>query len=132
MLQMLVVTMREGMEAFLIVAITAAYLKKTGRVALLPAVWLGTTTAILASIGAALLLQEEAEGPLWESVIAAIAAVLVASLTIYMWRAARHMRVQINERMEREAAKPPGSAWLGIFAFTSRSSPICESCFGAR
>ena len=35
MMQMLIVTLREGIEAFLIVAITAAYLKKTGRHALL-------------------------------------------------------------------------------------------------
>ena len=34
--QMLIITMREGIEAFLIVAITAAYLRKTGRTALLP------------------------------------------------------------------------------------------------
>ena len=40
--QMLVVTLREGIEAFLIVAIAAAYLRKTGRAALLPAVWWGT------------------------------------------------------------------------------------------
>ena len=40
--QMLVVTLREGIEMFLIVAIAAAYLRKTGREALLPAVWWGT------------------------------------------------------------------------------------------
>jgi len=36
MLQMLVVTLREGIEAFLIVAIAIAYLRKTGRDALVP------------------------------------------------------------------------------------------------
>ena len=49
MLQMLVITMREGIEAFLIVAITAAYLRKTGRAYLLPAVFWGTGVAILLS-----------------------------------------------------------------------------------
>ena len=45
--QMLVVTLREGIETFLIVAIAAAYLRKTGRDALLPAVWWGTRCARL-------------------------------------------------------------------------------------
>jgi high-affinity iron transporter len=36
--QMLVVTLRDGIEAFLIVAIAAAHLRKTDRASLLPAV----------------------------------------------------------------------------------------------
>ena len=48
--QMLIVTLREGIEAFLIVAIAAAYLRKTGRAALLPAVWWGTAASILLSV----------------------------------------------------------------------------------
>ncbi len=38
MIQAFVITLREGIEAFLIVAISLAYLKKTGRAALLSAV----------------------------------------------------------------------------------------------
>ena len=38
LLQILIITMREGIEAFLIVAITAGVLRQTGRAALLPAV----------------------------------------------------------------------------------------------
>ena len=41
MLQAFVITLREGLEAFLIVAISLAYLKKTGRRELLPAVHWG-------------------------------------------------------------------------------------------
>ena len=47
--QMMLVTLREGIEMFLIVAIAATYLRKTGRAALLPAVRWGTATAIAAS-----------------------------------------------------------------------------------
>ena len=48
MLQALIIVFREGFESFLTVAIIFAYLKKTGRDWLRPAVWWG----IAASVGA--------------------------------------------------------------------------------
>jgi hypothetical protein len=42
MLQAFVITLREGLEAFLIVAISLAYLRKSGRQALVPAVHRGS------------------------------------------------------------------------------------------
>src|SRR6267143_284998 len=50
MAQMLLVTLREGIEMFLIVAIAATYLRKSGRAALLSAVGWGTATAVAASV----------------------------------------------------------------------------------
>ncbi|TMI44496.1 MAG: iron permease, partial [Betaproteobacteria bacterium] len=47
---MLLVTLREGIEMFLIVALAATYLRKSGRVALLSAVSWGTATAVAASV----------------------------------------------------------------------------------
>ena len=41
MLQAFVITLREGLEAFLIIAISLAYLRKSGRVSLIPAVHWG-------------------------------------------------------------------------------------------
>ena len=117
MLQMLIITMREGIEAFLIIAIMAAYLKKTGRQALLPAVWWGTGVAVLLSVGVSFLFAEADNKPLWEGTLAAVAAVLVASMVIYMWRAARHLRAQIGARLEAAAVKPGAAALFGVFAF---------------
>jgi high-affinity iron transporter len=115
--QMLVVTMREGIEAFLIVAIAAAYLRKTGRDALLPAVWWGGAAAVLLSIVLGAFLAEYAVTPLYEGVLALVAAALVISMVAYMLRAARHLRREIGERLESAAAKPGGGAWLGVFFF---------------
>ena len=117
MLQMLIITMREGIEAFLIIAIMAAYLKKTGRQVLLPAVWWGTGVAVLLSIGVSFWFAEAGNKPLWEGLLAAVAAVLVASMVIYMWRAARHLRAQIGAKLEAAAVKPGAAALLGVFAF---------------
>lgn len=117
MLQILVITLRECIEAFLIVAITIAYLRKTGRSALLaPAYW-GTATAIATSIVLGVALAEVAVQPLWEGVLASIAAILVLGMVIYMLRTAKNLRSNINARIENVAQKSGAGAALGVFAF---------------
>jgi high-affinity iron transporter len=114
---MLVVTLREGIEAFLIVAIAAAYLKKTGRGALLPAIWWGTGTAVLLSCVLGVFLAEWAVVPLHEGILALVAAALVLSMVAVMLRAAKRMRADIGARLEAHAARPGAAAWLGVFLF---------------
>ena len=46
MLTTALVSFREGVEAFLIVALTLAYLKQSGRLALTPAVYAGTAAGV--------------------------------------------------------------------------------------
>ena len=115
--QMLVVTLREGIEAFLIVAIAAAYLRKTGRASLLPAVWWGTAAALLLSLVLGVFLAEFAVVPLYEGVLALVAAVLVLSMVAYMIKAAKLMRADIGRHLEAAAARPGAGAWLGVFLF---------------
>jgi high-affinity iron transporter len=118
MLQAFVITLREGLEAFLIIAISIAYLKKTGRRALLPAVHWGIVVSILLSVGAGLLLSEARNQALWEGVLAVAAAVLVASLTVHMWRAGKRMKKEIEGRLEASSIKVGAAAAFGVFAFT--------------
>ena len=118
MLQSFVITLREGLEAFLIVAISLAYLRKTGRKSLIPAVHWGIATAVAASIGLGLLLQRARNQALWEGILALTAAVLVASLIVHMWRAARHLRRDIETRLQESAVKRGAAAFVGVFAFT--------------
>jgi len=115
--QMMLVTLREGIEMFLIVAIAAAYLRKTDRAKLLPAVRWGTVTAVIVSIALGTLLAEVAVIPLWEGVLSLIAAVLVISMVIYMLKAAKHMRRDIGARLEAAAGRDARSAWLAIYLF---------------
>src|SRR5262249_20875667 len=49
MVQAFVITLREGLEGFLIIAIGVAYLRRTGREALVPALGWGTLAGIIAS-----------------------------------------------------------------------------------
>jgi high-affinity iron transporter len=118
MIQAFVITLREGLEAFLIVAISLAYLKKTGRRALVPAVNWGIAVAIALSIGAGFLLAQANNQALWEGLLAIVAAVLVASLTTHMWRAGRRMKSDIEGRLAASSAKIGAAAFFGVFAFT--------------
>lgn len=118
MLQAFVVTLREGLEAFLIVAISLAYLRKTGRQSLIPAVHWGIVASIALSILAGVLLSRAANQALWEGILALVAAALVASLIVHMWRAGRHMKKHIEGKLEVSSSKVGLAAFLGVFGFT--------------
>lgn len=115
MLQALIIVFREGFEAFLTVAIIFAYLRKTGRNALRPAVWWGIGLSVVASFALGYLLQRVNQ-PLWEGILALVAAVLVASFVIHIWRVAPHMKRDMETRLEQRASGR--WAWIGVFAFT--------------
>jgi high-affinity iron transporter len=118
MLQAFVITLREGLEAFLIVAISLAYLRKTGRRALIPAIHWGIAVSIALSIGAGLLLAKARSQSFWEGVLGIVAAFLVASLTVHMWRAGRHMKKDIEGKLAASSGKIGAAAFWGVFGFT--------------
>ena len=117
MLTTLLVTLREGIEAFLIVAITLAYLRKTNRTALSPAVYWGTGVAVVLSVIAGILFREAENKPMWEGLLAAAAAIMVLSMVVYMLKASKRMRGDIAAKVDVAAAKPGAGAWFGVFAF---------------
>ena len=117
MFSMMMISLREGIEAFLIVAMTLAYLRKTGRQSLISAVAWGTGIAVVTSFIAMRFFREADNKPLWEGILAAVAAVLVLSLTIYMFKNARKIRGEIAAKVEAAALKSGNGAWLGVFAF---------------
>ena len=118
MLQAFIITLREGLEAFLIIAISLAYLRKSGRHRLVPAIHWGVAVSIVVSIAAGMLLQRVSNQALWEGVLAIVAAVLVASLTVHMWRVAKRMKREIEGRLQASAIRAGFAAFLGVFGFT--------------
>lgn len=118
MLQGFVITLREGLEAFLIVAISLAYLRKTGRSYLARAIRWGIVASLLVSGVAGVLFQRAANQALWEGVLAIAAAVLVGSLIVHMWRAAKTITRNIEHQLEASAMKPTRSAFISVFLFT--------------
>ena len=118
MLQAFVITLREGLEAFLIVAISLAYLRKSGRQELLSAVRWGIAVSITLSVGAGILFERAANQALWEGTLGIAAAVSVATLTIYMWRTAKRLKREIEGRLYASTLKSGIAAFLGVFGFT--------------
>lgn len=135
--QILLVTLREGIEMFLIVAIAATYLRQTRRDALVSAVGWGTAAAVTLSVVLGTWLAEVAVLPKWEALLALVAAVLVISMVVYMLKAARHMRREIGLRLQAAAEKPGHTAWAGVFLFVllmitregMETAFICASLF---
>ncbi len=118
MLQAFVITLREGLEAFLIIGISLAYLRKSGRRELIPAVHWGIALSVLLSVFAAYLFQKASNQALWEGLLAVAAAVSVATLTVHMWRTARKIKTEIEGQLRQSTEKSGGAAWLGVFLFT--------------
>src|ERR1044071_5141200 len=118
MLNALIIVFREGFEAFLTVAIIFAFLRKTGRDWLRPAVYWGIAASIVASAALGYVLQNVNQ-PLWEGVLAVIAAILVTTFVIHMWRVAPRMKKEMETKLEEHASKSSRTlAVLGVFVFT--------------
>ena len=117
MLQALIITLREGVEAALVIGIAVAYLNKSGRGALIRRVYWALAAAALASIAAALFLErlrinEEA----YEGWVLLSAAFFVATMVLWMQRTARGLRRHIEGRLEAISSEEKSSGW-GVFLF---------------
>jgi high-affinity iron transporter len=120
MLSALLLALREGVEAALVVGIVLVYLNRTGRRALTRYVWAGVILACAASFAAALLLdrwQVSEDG--FEGLLMLVASVLVITMIIWMNRVARHLKKEIEQRVEVYAQKSTQAAgWgIGLFVF---------------
>ncbi len=113
------IALREGIESFLIVALTLNYLKRTGRERLARAVYAGIGASAALCIAAGLFFSRAEKKPLWEGILALTAAVLVGTLLVYMKRVSARMKSDIENRIETRArAFSPQRAFWGVFAFT--------------
>ncbi|HSS45783.1 MAG TPA: FTR1 family protein, partial [Thermoanaerobaculia bacterium] len=113
------IALREGIEMFLIVALILSYLARTGRRALARAVYSATAVSLATCYGAFLLFRRAANRSLWEGILALVAAVLVASLLIYMKRVSAHLKKDIENRVEARAqSRTAVQAFWGVFGFT--------------
>src|SRR5260370_13671863 len=104
MMPALIIVFREGLEAFLSVAIILAYLRKTGREWLRPAVYWGIAASVVASFTLGWELMRVNQS-LWEGVLGLVAAVLVATFVIHVWRTAPHMKREMEKHLETAASR---------------------------
>jgi high-affinity iron transporter len=117
-LQAFVITLREGLEAFLIVAISLAYLRKSGRGELTRAVHTGIVAALVLSAIGGYILYNAANQELLEGPLALAAAFSVTWMVVHMWRAGRHMKGDIEHHLASSSGKAGAAAFAGVFLFT--------------
>jgi len=115
MLQAFIITLREGVEAALIVGITLAYLTKVGRPELRKTAYAALISAFLGSIGVAIILSRTHwNQDIFEGWIMLAAAFFVISMIVFMMRTGRKLKGQIEGKLGHLAER--GSA-IGVFVF---------------
>jgi high-affinity iron transporter len=113
-----VITLREGVEAALIIAIAVSWLRKTGRVELLPTVYRALVSAVLACFLAAwgfskLNLSADAFG----GYTLLASAVFVLSMVVWMNRQGGRMKSGIESRLQQGITGTAGKWGIFIFVF---------------
>jgi high-affinity iron transporter len=115
MLQAFIITLREGVEAALIVGITLAYLAKIGRNDLRKSVYAGLAAAFVGSIGVAVVLSRlKLNEDVFEGWVMLVAAVFVITMIVFMMKTGRKMKGEIESKLGLLAR---GDAWIGLFLF---------------
>jgi len=115
MLQAFIVTLREGVEAALIVGITLAYLAKIGRPELRKSVFAALAAAFLGSIGIAILLSRtQWNQDIFEGWIMLAAAFFVVTMIVFMMKTGRALKGKIEGKVGLLAGQ---NAWFGLFLF---------------
>ena len=118
MLSAFLIALREGVEAALVVGIILVYLSRTGREHFARFVWSGVLTAGALSLAIAIALERyriDQDG--FEGLLLLLAAGFVITMIIWMNRVARHLRKDIEQKIENYAGRAGSAAGWGIFLF---------------
>ncbi|MBI3005483.1 MAG: DUF2318 domain-containing protein [Ignavibacteriales bacterium] len=122
MIESLIITLREGVEIALIIGILLVYISKLGKGSLRKAVFSGLAVSILVSIAVAIVLEKlSMDFELLEGYLMFTAAAFVTTMVVWMWRAARHIRKVIEEKVDSLVSQEEQNSWkvwAGVFLFT--------------
>ncbi len=118
MLPAFLIALREGVEASLVVGIILVYLSRTGRSQLARFVWYGVAAAAALSLAVAIALERwriNQDG--FEGVMYLVAAAFVITMILWMNRVARHLKKEIEQKIESYVGRAGAAAGWGIFFF---------------
>lgn len=120
MLQTLLISFREGMEAFLIIAISLAYLTQTNRRELISAVYGGVALALALSVVLGVVLARIGGlSSVWEGTMALVAAASVIYCTVHMMKMGKFMKKEIIDGFGKTTSQSSSRAWLVAFLFSA-------------
>jgi len=112
------IALREGVEASLVVGIILVYLSRTGRAHLARFAWYGVAAAAALSLAVAVALERfriSEDG--FEGLMLLVASVFVITMIVWMNRVARHLKKEIEAKVEAYAERAGKAAGWGIFLF---------------
>jgi high-affinity iron transporter len=118
------IMLREGFEAALVVAILYAYLRRTARADLLPALWIGVASAVALSVVAGLAINLTVESLDGAARLRAFAAISVFAVVVLTWmvfwmrRHARSIRGELQETLARAISTTAGRVKWAVAAAT--------------
>ena len=118
MLSAFLIALREGVEASLVVGIVLVYLARTGRSDLSRYVWGAVAAAVALSLGVAIALDRfniSEDG--FEGLMYLVASLFVVTIIIWMNRVAKHLKKEIEEKVEKYAGREGSAAGWGIALF---------------
>ena len=119
MLQAAIIVLREGFEAFLIVALILSYLEKRQAHWLRAAVYWGVVVSVIASLAAGYALREGVHQSLWEGILGIATVILVGTLVIQMWRWGPQLKGDVETKLFEFSSRSSRRAALwGVFLFT--------------
>ena len=120
MLSAFLIALREGVEASLVVGIVLVYLARTGRTHLSRYVWGGVAAAVALSLAVAIALERfniSEDG--FEGLMYLVAAFFVVTMILWMNKVAKHLKKEIEDKVEKYAGREGSAAgWgIGLFVF---------------
>ena len=119
----MIISLREGIEAALVIAVMLSYLRRSERHDLKRFVVWGAIIAVIASVGVALamnLIWGIVEGPIlatFEGVVVLLAALLLTTMILWMWNAGASITSEIEESVERKSLSQSG-AGIALLSFS--------------
>ncbi len=118
MLNALLIALREGVEASLVVGIVLVYLNRTGRRQLGRYVWTGVGLAVSLSLAVSVALERwKVNRDGFEGLLLLLAAFFVVTMIVWMNRVASHLKKEIEQRVETYARRSTRAAGIGLATF---------------
>jgi high-affinity iron transporter len=118
MLEAFIITLREGVEAALIVGITLAYLAKISRNDLRKAVYAALGSAFVGSIAMAIVISRLSwNEDVFEGWVMLVAAFFVVTMVVFMMKTGHKMKGEIEGKVGGLLAGGGKNTWIGLFFF---------------